>query len=64
MSRTDGAAGAAVAEVAGPAAGHVGADRVLAILIELAGHAEGVTLDEMSRLAGSPKPTVHRALAT
>jgi IclR family acetate operon transcriptional repressor len=37
---------------------------VLAILVELAGHAEGVSLEEMSRLADSPKSTVHRALAT
>lgn len=41
----------------------VGTDRVLAVLTELAGHADGVTLDEMARAVASPKPTVHRALA-
>ena len=41
----------------------VGADRVLAVLVELAGHATGVSLEEMARAVGSPKPTVHRALA-
>lgn len=41
----------------------VGADRVLAVLSELARHPEGISLDEMSRAVGSPKPTVHRALA-
>jgi DNA-binding IclR family transcriptional regulator len=42
----------------------VGSDRVLAVLSELARHPAGVTLDELSRLLGSPKPTVHRALAS
>jgi IclR family transcriptional regulator, acetate operon repressor len=42
----------------------VGSDRVLAILAELARHSEGITLEEMARLAASPKPTVHRALAS
>jgi DNA-binding IclR family transcriptional regulator len=37
---------------------------VLAILAELARHPGGVSLDEMTRLSGSPKPTVHRALAS
>jgi len=41
----------------------VGADRVLAVLKELGAHADGVTLDELTRSIGSPKPTVHRALA-
>lgn len=41
----------------------VGADRVLAILAELARHADGITLDEMARAVPSPKATVHRALA-
>src|SRR3954471_18952541 len=41
----------------------VGADRVLAILAELARHAEGIALDEMARAMGSNKATVHRALA-
>jgi IclR family acetate operon transcriptional repressor len=40
----------------------VGADRVLAVLKELAQHADGVGLDELTREIGSPKPTVHRAL--
>ncbi|MET0495254.1 MAG: IclR family transcriptional regulator [Actinoplanes sp.] len=41
----------------------VGTDRVLAVLTELAGHADGVSLEEMARAVASPKPTVHRALA-
>ena len=41
----------------------VGADRVLGILAELARHPDGITLEEMTRVAASPKPTVHRALA-
>lgn len=42
----------------------VGADRVLAVLAELAHHPEGIGLEEMSRAIASPKPTVHRALAS
>lgn len=42
----------------------VGADRVLAILAELARHADGVGLDEMARAVASNKATVHRALAS
>lgn len=42
----------------------VGADRVLAVLKQLAGHREPVSLDVLTREIGSPKPTVHRALAT
>jgi IclR family acetate operon transcriptional repressor len=41
----------------------VGSDRVLAVLTELALRPAGVGLDEMARAVGSPKPTVHRALA-
>src|SRR3954471_5366961 len=41
----------------------VGADRVLAILAELARHADGIALDEMARAVASNKATVHRALA-
>ena len=41
----------------------VGADRVLAILAELARHPEGIGLDEMARAVSSNKATVHRALA-
>ncbi|MFE6820953.1 IclR family transcriptional regulator [Streptomyces sp. NPDC057690] len=40
----------------------VGSDRVLAVLKELARYPEGVGLEEMTRVIGSPKPTVHRAL--
>ena len=42
----------------------VGSDRVLAVLSELARHPAGVSLDELSRLLGSPKPTIHRALTS
>jgi DNA-binding IclR family transcriptional regulator len=42
----------------------VGADRVLAVLAELARHAGGASLEEMTRAVASPKPTVHRALAS
>ena len=42
----------------------VGADRVIAVLMELADHPLGVTLDELAGTLHSPKPTVHRALAT
>ena len=41
----------------------MGADRVLAVLKELADHRGGVSLDELTRAMGSPKPTIHRALA-
>ncbi|MGC5221637.1 IclR family transcriptional regulator [Micromonospora sp. DT81.3] len=42
----------------------VGADRVIAVLTELAEHPTGVTLDELAGILRSTKPTVHRALAT
>jgi IclR family transcriptional regulator, acetate operon repressor len=42
----------------------VGSDRVLGILAELARHCDGITLEEMTRVTASPKPTVHRALAS
>ncbi len=42
----------------------VGADRVVAVLAELAEHPLGVTLDELAGILSSSKPTVHRALAT
>jgi IclR family transcriptional regulator, acetate operon repressor len=42
----------------------VGSDRVLAVLAELARHPHGIGLDDMSRAMDSPKPTVHRALAS
>lgn len=42
----------------------VGSDRVLAVLKELAGYPEGVGLEELTRVIGSPKPTVHRALGS
>jgi IclR family transcriptional regulator, acetate operon repressor len=41
----------------------VGADRVLAVLAELARHPAGIGLEDMARAMASPKPTVHRALA-
>jgi IclR family transcriptional regulator, acetate operon repressor len=41
----------------------VGADRVLAVLAELARRPDGVGLEDMARAMASPKPTVHRALA-
>jgi len=41
----------------------VGADRVLAILAELARHPDGIGLEEMARAVASNKATVHRALA-
>ncbi|WP_432970163.1 IclR family transcriptional regulator [Dactylosporangium sp. CA-233914] len=42
----------------------VGSDRVLAVLAELAKHPNGVGLEDMARVMASPKPTVHRALAS
>jgi IclR family acetate operon transcriptional repressor len=41
----------------------VGSDRVLAVLTELAGHPEGVALEEIARALPCPKSTAHRALA-
>lgn len=41
----------------------VGADRVLAVLKELARYPDGAGLEELTRAIGSPKPTVHRALS-
>ncbi len=42
----------------------VGSDRVLAVLKELARYPDGVGLEELTRVIASPKPTVHRALAS
>lgn len=42
----------------------VGADRVLAVLKELARYPGGAGLEELTRAIGSPKPTVHRALSS
>lgn len=42
----------------------VGADRVLAVLVELARHPEGIGLDDLAGRLHSPKSTVHRALAS
>lgn len=42
----------------------VGSDRVLGVLAELAKHPNGIGLEEMARAVASPKPTVHRALAS
>lgn len=39
-----------------------GAERVLTVLRELAGHPDGVSLDALARSLGAPKSTVHRAL--
>jgi DNA-binding IclR family transcriptional regulator len=41
-----------------------GADRVLSVFKSLARYPRGVTLDELAELTGSPKSSVHRALAT
>jgi DNA-binding IclR family transcriptional regulator len=41
----------------------VGTDRVLAVLVELAEHPLGVSLDELAQRLAYPKPTIHRALA-
>lgn len=52
-------------EIEGPVGDRlVGADRVLAVLVALAAHPAGVGLDELAREVASPKPTVHRALAS
>ncbi|WP_083449556.1 IclR family transcriptional regulator [Actinoplanes rectilineatus] len=40
----------------------VGSDRVLAVLKELARHPDGIGLEDLTRVIGSPKPTVHRGL--
>ncbi len=40
----------------------MGADRVLAVLKELARYPQGVGLEELTKVVGSPKPTIHRAL--
>jgi len=42
----------------------VGADRVLAVLVELAEQADGITLDELATRMRSSKSTVHRALSS
>jgi IclR family acetate operon transcriptional repressor len=42
----------------------VGSDRVLAVLRELALRPTGVGLEELARILDSPKPTIHRALAS
>lgn len=41
----------------------VGSDRVLAVLTELAGHPDGVALEDIALAVHSPKSTAHRALA-
>ena len=41
----------------------VGADRTLAVLAALATYSDGVSLEEITSVVGSPKPTVHRALS-
>lgn len=42
----------------------VGAERVLAVLLELAEHPSGISLDELAQKVNGSKPTVHRALAS
>jgi DNA-binding IclR family transcriptional regulator len=42
----------------------VGADRVLAILVELAEHPDGIGLDDLAARVQSSKSTVHRALTS
>ena len=42
----------------------VGSDRVLAVLLELAEHPGGITLDDLAQRVNGSKPTVHRALAS
>lgn len=42
----------------------VGADRVLAVLIALAEHPSGASLEDVAQTVGATKSTVHRALAT
>jgi IclR family transcriptional regulator, acetate operon repressor len=42
----------------------VGSDRVLAVLVELADHPNGVTLDALAHRMRSSKSTVHRALTS
>lgn len=42
----------------------VGADRVLAVLLQLGDHPQGATLDSLAKALGSPKPTIHRALTS
>lgn len=41
----------------------VGSDRVLALLVRLAGMPEGASLDELATASREAKPTVHRGLA-
>lgn len=63
-TRADDAAGPAAAPDTAAAGGRlVGADRVLAVLRELAALPGGGGLEQLSRAVHSPKPTVHRALA-
>ena len=42
----------------------VGAERVLAVLVELGKYATGISLDELTSIMGESKPTIHRALST
>ncbi len=42
----------------------VGADRVLALLVELAQHPEGASLDDLAATRGGSKSTIHRALGS
>lgn len=42
----------------------VGADRVLAVLVELGDHPRGTSLEHLAEILDSPKPTIHRALVS
>lgn len=48
---------------ASPSEKVVGADRVMALLVLLAEHPDGLSLDEIATLLDSPKSTVHRNLS-
>lgn len=52
------------ADAATVAPRRVGSDRVLAVLVQLAGMPTGASLDELASATGDPKPTVHRALSS
>ena len=51
-------------EVEGETDRVVGADRVLAVLVELAQHPSGIGLDDLAQRVQGSKPTVHRALGS
>ncbi len=61
MAHTSGSASGAEGA---PGQRPVGSERVLAVLIELAGRPDGASLEEIAAAVDSPKPTVHRCLAS